>query len=315
MVRHDGTHLPRVLDQRLPRPPRHDVGLELAHDDSVPGGAPEGVHRAARRRQPGAGADARCAGTRQGCLLRSGLSAGGVGPRQSVELGGARRALSRRASRGVAGPDPETAGRRGSARAGGDRGRGPAPATRAQRRRSGRVDLRRAARASGAARALSGRYRHREVDGCIRSRHLAIDRGQRLPDRCVTRGALRGGLALAAVCAAAAIAYAPSFAVPFQFDDFSRLGQNWYLQHGYLVEALLWLGTSRIVPGLTLVLNYQLGGFHPFGFHCLTFAVHLLATVRVFALALTLCSTPRLRETWNPRRARLLAIASALLFT
>src|SRR4029434_7674683 len=27
------------------------------------------------------------------------------------------------------------------------------------------------------------------------------------------------------------------------------------------------------------------------------------------------CSTPRLRETWNPRRARLLAIASALRFT
>lgn len=130
----------------------------------------------------------------------------------------------------------------------------------------------------------------------------------------MTRGALRGGLALGAVCTAAAIAYAPSFAVPFQFDDFSRLGQNWYLQHGYLVEALLWLGTSRIVPGLTLVLNYQLGGFDPFGFHVLNFAVHLLATVAVFALALTLCSTPRLRETWNPRRARLLAIASALLF-
>jgi hypothetical protein len=130
----------------------------------------------------------------------------------------------------------------------------------------------------------------------------------------VTRSALRTGLALGAVCAAAAVAYIPSFAVPFQFDDYARLGDHPSLQRGGVFAALPWLGASRVVPGLTLVLNYRLGGFDPFGFHVLNFAVHLLATLAVFALALTLCRTPRLRARWSPERALPLATAAAFLF-
>ena len=124
----------------------------------------------------------------------------------------------------------------------------------------------------------------------------------------------RTGLALAAVCAAAAIAYAPSFGVPFQFDDSARLGGNWSLQYGGLFEALQWLGNSRLVPALTLVLNYRFGGFDPVGYHAVNFAVHVLASVGVFALALALTRTPRLRDAWHPRRALLLATAAALIF-
>ena len=123
----------------------------------------------------------------------------------------------------------------------------------------------------------------------------------------------RRGLALAVVSAAAALAYAPSFSVPFQFDDYARLGQNWALQHGHLVDALLWLGFPRVVPALTLVLNYQLGAFDPLGYHLLNFAVHLLATAGVFELALTLCHAPRLRERWSDR-ALTVATAAAVVF-
>lgn len=124
----------------------------------------------------------------------------------------------------------------------------------------------------------------------------------------------RTWLALAVVCAAAAIAYAPSFGVPFQFDDSARLGGNWSLQYGGLLEALLWLGNSRLVPALTLVLNYRLGAFDPVGYHAVNFAVHVLTTVGVFALALALSRTPRLRDAWPPRRALLLATAAAMIF-
>lgn len=130
----------------------------------------------------------------------------------------------------------------------------------------------------------------------------------------MTRRAPRTGLALTAVCALAAVAYAPSFAVPFQFDDYARLGQNRALQHGQFSEALNWLGTARPLPALTLMLNYRLTGFDPFWFHALNFAVHLLATAGVFALAVTLCRAPRLRAQWPPDRALLLATAAAALF-
>src|SRR5262249_546700 len=75
-------------------------------------------------------------------------------------------------------------------------------------------------------------------------------------------GRLRGpGVALAAIVVAAGIAYAPSFGVPFQFDDEARLLHNMPMQQGGLLDALHWLGNTRIVPSLTLVLNYRLGGF------------------------------------------------------
>jgi len=124
----------------------------------------------------------------------------------------------------------------------------------------------------------------------------------------------RRWLAFAAVCVAAVIAYAPSFLVPFQFDDHSRLMDNRALQEGRLLDAVLWLGNSRVVPSLTLVWNYRLGGLDPLGYHIVNFAVHLLATLGVFALALALCRTPRLRAACASERALLLATAAALLF-
>ena len=118
----------------------------------------------------------------------------------------------------------------------------------------------------------------------------------------------RAWLAFAVISLAAAIAYAPSFAVPFQFDDEARLLHNDAMQEGGpLWDALRWLGNSRVVPSMTFVLNYQLGGLEPIGYHIVNFAVHLLTTLGVFALALTLCRTPRLRAAWPPRRALLLA--------
>jgi len=124
----------------------------------------------------------------------------------------------------------------------------------------------------------------------------------------------RAWLAFALISLAAAIAYAPSFAVPFQFDDEARLLHNVAMQEGGVWGALWWLGNSRIVPSLTFLVNYRLGGLQPIGYHIGNFAVHLLTTLGVFALALTLCRTPRLRAAWPPRRALLLASAAGLVF-
>ncbi len=119
--------------------------------------------------------------------------------------------------------------------------------------------------------------------------------------------------ALLVIAVAAAIAYAPSFVVPFQFDDEARLTHDVALQQGEFLPALWWMGNSRIVPSATLVLNYRLGGYEPFGYHIGNFAVHLLTAGGVFALALVLCRTPRLSAAWPPSRALLLATAAGLV--
>ena len=143
--------------------------------------------------------------------------------------------------------------------------------------------------------------------------HRPADRGQLVPHRRVSQRA-QCWLAIAAIAVTAALAYAPSFAVPFQFDDEARLTHNGALQQGALRDALRWLGNSRVLPSLTLVLNYRLAEFEPLGYHIGNFAVHLLAAFGVFALALTLCRTPRLSAVWPPQRALRLATAAALLF-
>lgn len=127
-------------------------------------------------------------------------------------------------------------------------------------------------------------------------------------------GRSRRTLAFAGVCAAAAIAYAPSFAVPFQFDDYARLGGNGALASGRLLDAVNWLGTARLIPSLTVVLNYRVGGYDPIGYHVVNFALHLLTTAGVFTLALALCRAPRLRAAWPPARALLLATGASLVF-
>ena len=119
---------------------------------------------------------------------------------------------------------------------------------------------------------------------------------------------------LAVIALAAAVAYAPSFAVPFQYDDYARIGQNRALQDGQLFEALVWFGNSRVVPSLTLAANFWAGGIDPIGYHAVNFAVHLLTAFGVVALALALCETPRLRAAWPPPRASRMAVVAGLVF-
>ncbi|MGH7789604.1 MAG: hypothetical protein ACRERC_22220, partial [Candidatus Binatia bacterium] len=124
----------------------------------------------------------------------------------------------------------------------------------------------------------------------------------------------RRRLAFGAVCAAAVLAYAPSFWVPFQYDDYARIANNEAMLSGRWFEALAWLGNSRIVPSLTVLLNYRLGGSAIFGYHLVNLLIHLTATLGVFHLALALCRTPGLRPSAAARRPLTLATTAALVF-
>jgi hypothetical protein len=124
----------------------------------------------------------------------------------------------------------------------------------------------------------------------------------------------RGWVAVGAVWAICVIAYLPSLAVPFQFDDYARIAENIPLHQGRYLAALQWLGNARLLPGITLLFNYTVGGVDPFGYHLFNLGVHLLATLGVFALAGALCRAPRLRATAPARHPLATATAAALIF-
>ena len=115
------------------------------------------------------------------------------------------------------------------------------------------------------------------------------------------------------VAAAAALAYAPSFIVPFQFDDYARIIDNVPLQDGQWRVALYWLGSSRVLPSLTIIANYVSGGDHVLGYHIVNFALHLIAALGVFVLARLLCRGPRLRDSVAARRPLVVAGVAALV--
>jgi hypothetical protein len=123
----------------------------------------------------------------------------------------------------------------------------------------------------------------------------------------------RTGWWFAGICAVTLLAYARSFTSPFELDDYSAIVGAPAIQAGTL-DAILSFGRARLVPFTTLVWNYQLGGEDPFGYHLVNVAIHLLATLAVYQLALALCRTPRLRDTWIAAERVPLAVATAFVF-
>lgn len=124
---------------------------------------------------------------------------------------------------------------------------------------------------------------------------------------------MRSRLLLAAILAATAAAYAPSFTASFQYDDFDQIVYNPALDVPPVRPLLAW-ARSRVIPFATLALNRRLGGQDPLGYHLVNFAVHLLAVFFVFRLAEALCRTPRLRDSAIAPHRLALAGAAAALF-
>src|SRR5215468_2051212 len=117
-----------------------------------------------------------------------------------------------------------------------------------------------------------------------------------------------------AICAVVLLGYARSFSSPFQFDDFVNITEADTVKAPTL-QTFSRSARARIVPTATYILNYQISGENPVGYHVLNVAVHLLATLAVYGLVLALCRTPRLQATWLGSQALPLAVAAALLFS
>lgn len=117
----------------------------------------------------------------------------------------------------------------------------------------------------------------------------------------------------AAICVVTLLAYGRTFTSPFNLDDYGNIVGNPVLEAPTL-NGFLHFARARLLPSATLVFNHWLGGEEEFGYHVLNLAIHLLATLVVYRLALALCRTPRLRQTWLATQPLPLAVAAAFIF-
>lgn len=119
---------------------------------------------------------------------------------------------------------------------------------------------------------------------------------------------------LAAILAVTAVAYAPSFSVPFQFDDYARITDNWNLRAGNWLRGLAHLGGPRVLPAATLAFNYWLSGDRTWSYHAVNLSVHLGACAALFGMTWLLAATPRLRGAAAARHPLLFAAAATAFF-
>ena len=137
------------------------------------------------------------------------------------------------------------------------------------------------------------------------------NRRSSLSSAALSSAALAGCFVLVASVALAA--YWQSFSVPFQFDDNGHIVNNETIR-GHDLGEFLRFARTRIIPFTTLALNYWVGGSETFGYHVVNFLVHLLAILALYGLALALCRTPRLRDTWLAERQLAFATGAAFIF-
>lgn len=147
--------------------------------------------------------------------------------------------------------------------------------------------------------ARSGTRRAAAVRGGARAPGAAVG-----PTPWVTRG-----LALAVV-GLTVWAYRGSLGGPFIWDDLPVIPDN------PRIRALGWdclTGTSRPLVQLTFALNHALGGLDVRGYHVFNLAIHLLAALALFGVAVRTLRGPRLGPRLG-RRAPWLAAAIAGLW-
>ncbi len=116
---------------------------------------------------------------------------------------------------------------------------------------------------------------------------------------------------LAAPLALAILGYAPALEGEFQWDDESVIVANPLVAHPSAISGRDLspgaLAGTRPITTLTFALDRRVGGTKPFGFHLVSLAVHLVATVLAYAFA-----RATLRRAGHPRAAALALIVAGL---
>lgn len=112
------------------------------------------------------------------------------------------------------------------------------------------------------------------------------------------------------------VGYAHTLDVPFYFDDYSSIVENPVVISGD--PAAVWQSPAyraRFFGYLTFMVNHELGGFSPAGYHVVNIVIHLIAGIALFLLVRGLAlAAGGAGDGAVERRAAFVALLAAVLF-
>ncbi len=100
---------------------------------------------------------------------------------------------------------------------------------------------------------------------------------------------------------------------PFQYDDRLSIQKDTAIRD-LNVGGIFKTFNTRFLPGLTLAVNFWLGGLDPFGYRVLSIFFHILAAFFVFHLTRLTFRTPYFQKAGMPPHPQLVALGAALIF-
>ncbi len=109
------------------------------------------------------------------------------------------------------------------------------------------------------------------------------------------------------------IAYSNTFTASFHFDDDAAISENHVIKQATPENILQIIRGGRPVVYLSIMLNYQLSGLNPVGWHIFNILVHVITSFFVYLFILWTLSLPSLRNSYGDK-ARRMALFGALLF-
>ena len=111
------------------------------------------------------------------------------------------------------------------------------------------------------------------------------------------------------LCLAICIVYFNSLTNPFIFDDVRFVFHSDWISSVWPLNAEVFQ-TRRPLLFLSLILNYAIGGTGVLGYHVFNIAIHIAATLTLFAL----CKALLKKCDYEQRRSELVAFAISLVW-
>src|ERR1051325_435786 len=114
-------------------------------------------------------------------------------------------------------------------------------------------------------------------------------------------------------------AYHNSFQGGFIFDDENAIGGNPHIRHLWpvwnaMIAPQQSSASGRPIVGLSLAMNYALGGYHTVGYHAFNVPIHILSALLLFGIVRRTLEGERLRDDYGTDSTAL-ALAVALIWT
>lgn len=106
--------------------------------------------------------------------------------------------------------------------------------------------------------------------------------------------------------------YFVSFNAPFQMDDDVHITFNPHIKHVFRLDQIWNYDPFRFITNFTFAINYAISGLNVFGFHVMSFLIHIINTFLVYYFVLLILNLEKNRSETNYSKE--IALAAAFIF-